>query len=685
MKKKKQQSKNSKSQISAYKKPLIIASVAAVLSAACAITVTILFVNGQKQGFKDVENAVTQAYDYVQQRELPDGAFGNVLQSKLEKSLVYHTDEDEYIIIYGNESFTCNGLTVTKTDLTYPIYEDVDQCIELADIGDVVLTKGYYSAYDGGCGVYEVCRYAEEENFTTISDENAKITLKLLTYDSVVNIFQTGYKQGAINDFINDFTAKQDYSTIFVPKGEYLITDNFDLNVSNKSYLGYDCTLYADDSYSPVGPNNGCAFYVYGNVQNICIDGFNVEVAVRAKLRDPLIGMLTVRDADSVIMSNCSFYLPKQASIYDTSGMVDLFTGWSNVTVRDCNLENYSSTVGGGGIGVRDIFKKECENATFKNNYIYSNCKDEVIAIFSGLDTSLTDDPIGGGNIKNVTFTQNTIVGGKPNEDVGPRVVGLTVGYQVSPVKEIKFIDNDITIFSANYLLLYGKTSNLTLTGNDIKIDSSYQNGKYYTLFWHNVYAQAAFDIVVENNKFTTLENSNINTIAATDEEFSFIGNTLDTQNSVSRLFDSHSLFEDNVFNIKKITSCIYRDIKKVKNNIINVEELNIVYEFYNLSLTSSVLIDSDQVTSKIIGCNFMMFNGSQIKFNDREVTFYNFKFETEAVGGVYYYLAYGTSPIVDSGVINFVNSTLSYYDTPGHNTVESDPEKKITINYTTE
>lgn len=678
-------SKNTKGSIGTYKKPLIIASVAAVISAACAITVTILFVNGQKQGFKDVDNAVTQAYDYVQQRELPDGAFGNVLQSKLEKSLVYCLGENEHLIIYGEESFTYDGLTVTKTDLTYPLYDDIDQCIELADIGDIVLTKGYYSAYDGGNGVYEVCRYTEDENFTTISDEDARITLKLLNYNSTVNIFQTGYKQGAINNFIKEFTSNSDYSTAFIPKGEYLITDNFDLNASNKNYLGYDCTLYADDNYSPYGTNNDCAFYIYGNIQSVCIDGFNVEVSVRNKLSDPLVSMLTVKDAADVIISNCSFYLPKQANVYDTSGMVDLLTGWSNVTVRDCKFENYSSTVDGGGITVRDTLKKECQNATFKNNYIYSNCKGEVIAICSGIDTNLYNDISDSGSVKNVTFTQNTIIGDKPNDDVGAREVGMRIGYQISPVKDIKFIDNDITMSSANQLLIYGKASNLTLTENDVKIDSSHQDGKYYTLFGHDASARAAYDIVVEDNKFSTLDGSNINTIATTEDEFSFIGNTFDTQNSVTRLFDCHSLFKDNVFNIKKINGCIYRDVKKVISNVINVDELNAVYEFYNLSLTSSVLIDSDQINSKIIASNFMIFNGTQIKFNDRAITFSNFKFTTEAVGGVNYYLANGTSSVLDDGVINFVNSSLSVYDTPSHNTVENDPQNKITINFSAE
>lgn len=71
-----------------------------------------------------------------------------------------------------------------------------------------------------------------------------------------------------------------------------------------------------------------------------------------------MLGLLSARDIDGLVLNNCSFYLPKEASIYSSSGMVDLFTGWSNVTIKNCTLENHSSTVAGGGIGIRDIYKK---------------------------------------------------------------------------------------------------------------------------------------------------------------------------------------------------------------------------------------------------------------------------------------------------------------------------------------
>ena len=47
---------------------------------------------------------------------------------------------------------------------------------------------------------------------------------------------------------------------------------------------------------------------------------------------------------------------------------------------------------------MRKTIDKYFTNATIENNYIYSNCKDEVIAVFSGGDTSLYPNETGGGN-----------------------------------------------------------------------------------------------------------------------------------------------------------------------------------------------------------------------------------------------------------------------------------------------
>lgn len=648
---------------------------------ALATFVSVIFALCKVDEMQIINQAIIDTKCYLENYEIDDKLFGNYLQSHLKFGLVYNIAVDEYLISYNNKSFVYSNDELTPTENNYCFFFNVTECFDKGQVGQIVFTKGYKYAFDGGNAIYQITNYLESPSSINISNTQKTITLKQICYNSTINIFQMGYSSGAINDYVNDFTQKLEYENIFIPQGEFLVTDNFDVNVKDKGYYGYKTTIFANDTYAPQGPNNGCLFYVYNYVSNIKIIGFDIKVYTKLKLNDPLIGFLTVRDADGVFVNNCSFYLPKEASIYATSGMIDLFTGWQNVTVKNCKLENHSSTVGGGGVGVRDIYKKECKNALFENNYIYSNCKDEVIAIFSGIDTSLYEDNIGGGNIENVIFKNNTIVGAKPNSNIGPRVVGLTVGYQVSPVKDIFFIENDITMYSANYLLLYGKTTNLTIKNNNIKIDSSFQAG-LYVMFWHKETSQEGFNILVENNNIEMLQNSTLRTIAIVGEEFSFISNTFTSKYQVYRLLDSHCLFENNVFNIDKISDCIYRDIKHTKNNTFNVGSLNVVYEFYDLNIQNDILILGDKIKTESIGSNLMMFNGSNIRFNNHTVTFSNFSFSTDLVWNPNYYLAYDTTPIQDNGIINFINSSLSVYEDSQHNFVARDNENKIQINF---
>lgn len=185
-------------------------------------------------------------------------------------------------------------------------------------------------------------------------DETSSKYLNLISFNNSCNIKQLGYIAEDLNVSINESMDKYSYSTIYVPNGNYRVIDNIEINKSNKHIYAYNAKVYSDDSYNPTeGYNNDCLFYIYNNVNNIKISGFNVTIKVNKKLDDPLLGLMNLRDAEDVSLYNCSFYLPHEASIYSSSGIIDLFTNWKNVIVKNCHLENHASTAAGGGIGVR--------------------------------------------------------------------------------------------------------------------------------------------------------------------------------------------------------------------------------------------------------------------------------------------------------------------------------------------
>ena len=352
---------------------------------------------------------------------------------------------------------------------------------------------------------------------------------------------------------------------------------------------------------------------------------------------------------------------------------------WKNVTVKNCHLENHASTAASGGIGVRDIYKKGCSGATFENNYLYCNCKDEVIAVFSGGDTSLYPNETGGGYIKDVLFKNNIIIGDKPDENLGPRVVGLTVGYQLSPVENITFTNNYINMYAANYLLLYGKAKDVFFKKNNVKINSTYQEN-IFTMFTHNSYADEAFSIFAENNSFELIENSTIFTIAQAGKEFSFINNYIKGK-QICRVFDSISTFKNNRIEVDTISKCVYHNVKNVEKNNISAKYITVVFEFYNLNIQSDITI-SDTIETEEISANLLMFNGDSILSNNYSVNFNKFNFSTEKVDSNYYYIAYGTSSLKDKMTINFINSSLSVFEDSKHNFIANDNDNMVEINY---
>ena len=623
-----------------------------------------------------VNKRIEQTNNYIKEKNIDDRLFSNILQSKLDNSLIYNIDNNEDLIIYKNSYYIYKNTKLNE--INYPNYK-IENNVEDAlnnEIGTMILTKGYYKEFDGGNGYFIVEEYLENDNELIISNKEKTKSLKYICFNSTINVYQMGYKNEYIDTYINHFTEKLKYENIYLPKRYYLVNDNFDIFISNKGYYAYNATFSCIENYSPSGTNNGCLFYVHNDIENINIFGFQVTVCVNEKLQDPLLGLLSARDVDNLIISYCSFYLPQEAQIYSSSGMIDFFTGWKNVKVLNCVLENHSSTVEGGGIGLRDIYKKGCYNAQIENNKIYSNCKDEVIAIFAGGDTSLYPNETGGGYIKDVVLKNNYIIGGKPNEKLGPRVVGLTVGYQLSPVYNISYIDNVIEMYSANYLFLYGKADTVNFINNKIKIDASYQD-KLYTIFCHNSHADSGNNINVINNEFETINQSSLYTISNTGEEFSFKNNTISTD-KIYRVFDSKSIYEDNIINATNIANTVYHNVKSTKNNYINCKYLNVVFEFYNLNINDDILIE-DHIVTEEISANFMMFNGTDIYFNNHKVTFNNFIFETKKIDAKYYYLAYDTNAIKDQGIINFNNSHLSLYEGKD---IANDLDNKVIVNY---
>lgn len=141
-----------------------------------------------------------------------------------------------------------SGIYDIKDEMAREKLEKLEKCVKYFDTvaelknatnlfnGDFVMTKGYYSANDGGAGKYLIT------NVDNTANEMDKLTLQNQLFATLIievplNIKQVGAKGDGVQDdtaFIN--RALYAASSIYVPSGTYLVTDT--ISFENKNIYG---------------------------------------------------------------------------------------------------------------------------------------------------------------------------------------------------------------------------------------------------------------------------------------------------------------------------------------------------------------------------------------------------------------------------------------------------------------
>lgn len=65
------------------------------------------------------------------------------------------------------------------------------------------------------------------------------------------------------------------------------------------------------------------------------------------------------------------YTVPETASSEHLYGNIDLYTGWHNVLIENCDLYLANDTKEGGYIWIRDLFNRGASDVTFTNNRCY--------------------------------------------------------------------------------------------------------------------------------------------------------------------------------------------------------------------------------------------------------------------------------------------------------------------------
>ena len=347
--------------------------------------------------------------------------------------------------------------------------------------GDYVSTKGYYSAGDSGQGVYRIQNeiiirddgkeiYDDGGQIIACDNQINKKNMRavLQSADGVVSVAQ----YGAVGDGVTDDSValekafSSNFSVIYLEKGKnYYCASTININeIKDMTIEGQGAILFADNH----SQGEWDKLMILFGPENYCVK--NIRFELRCTKYIGMTGLASMYNGNNFGFDHCEFYIPK--GVYADSDVTEPtktyasccvggYSNWSNIYINNCIIENYADTYTGGCIGFNDIWYQGSEGAMVDNCYMAYNCKDEIIAIFSGAGYESERETY----INDVTIKNCDIYGlkGQYNRDLL-----LSIGYEY-PIDNIQFINNHIEGYGVWKGISVGSgAGRVLLEGNEI-------------------------------------------------------------------------------------------------------------------------------------------------------------------------------------------------------------------------
>ncbi|MBQ3515152.1 MAG: hypothetical protein IJA32_15360 [Lachnospiraceae bacterium] len=494
--------------------------------------------------------------------------------------------------------------------------------------GAYVRTTGYYANGDGGGALYLI-----SENTSKKADDRKVIELAngyraILTIENdTVNVKQFGAKGDGVTDDHDAVNAAvtSGAKTIQFPKGEYKIDDLlYFTDVDGITIEGNGSVLFTDDDYRKDKDYEEHFITFSGSntkkLSNLTIKNLKIEAREQLKSSSDqkYKNQMAFKYVDQVLVEGCEFTIPETVTALMPSkkieySILDLYVDWSNVTVKDCSLINKAGTGYGVCVQFRDIWNGGCENAEFYNNYLYSNCKDEIIAIFSNEASK--------SHVNNVNIHDNEIIADRC--ELG-RDICITVGYDNSyQCDNIQIHDNKITGVSDWAFFTLGKTlTNSKIYNNEI-IMKVQDSGSGNPLAGITRAVCTSDTNEVSDNNITIESYEGIGLDVVFDGNCNYIGNTVVSNELVNRVFSGDCYVVENDITVNGNVAEIGYNAAYVKNNDIVVKGTltKTGFNYYGSTWKKDYQVLENRITiegtpaSTFIHLNTATLNGNQFIF----------------------------------------------------------------------
>ncbi len=543
--------------------------------------------------------------------------------------------------------------------------------------GDIVSTKGFYSAYDEGASKYEIVSSATPNEMNVITLNNGLYaTLLEDEYVDSINVMQYGVKTG--DDTYDSGPAIQlafnsGSSLVNFPKGKDIYVETQVFFKGDKAvdtvYDGNDSIIYQMDEFNYTSSiYREFSWLVLED--DIVIKNFNfksLRETIRPIVDSTSIGVALIAVINASNIDIVDTYIEGPDATYNEDGTsiktyfvgIDLYSGWHNVLID--NVEIIIENDAGASLCfmARDILAKGPSGLVVENSYMKKTYHDEIFAIGMILPNADKTNAI-----EDIIIRNNEFYSEEGINTSSYVAISLSVHADDNYVRNVLFENNFIyTDASSSAIQTVGNHEDIVIRNNEINVvpNEGYEGDYDYVSSLFNNNSNV---VSVTGNTINLIDNPSVDRylLRVAVGDYSFVDNDVFIDNDATYIFQNMTNANDNRIEVTGDVGEIQRNSRNITGNVITAGSINTYSRYFSVTLdgeynfnNNTITSINDRSTTSFLGMyNSITVNpGTVVNFNNNDVSITNLTSVQDYLVNIGFSVMYP-----DDFTVNFIGNT---------------------------